>query len=159
MAVNQGRSKTPSNMRCLGIDYGEKRIGLSYGDGLGVAVPLPALTGATAEKRQTALAALVRTRGITDFVIGLPLNMDGSSGPKVKEVEAFAAQLQAGFNLPVHFVDERLTSHEAEATIPKSRRRAVRASGLIDSRAAALILQDFLDQKFPPPADSETTEE
>jgi putative Holliday junction resolvase len=49
-------------------------------------------------------------------------------------------------------VDERLTSYEAEETIPKSRRRAVRASGLIDSRAATLILQDFLDQKFPPPA-------
>ncbi|HEV8073887.1 MAG TPA: Holliday junction resolvase RuvX [Opitutaceae bacterium] len=136
-------------MRCLGIDYGEKRIGLSYGDALGVAVPMPALTSATAEKRQLALAALVRARNITDFVLGLPLNMDGSTGPKAKEVEAFAAQLRADFGLPVHFVDERLTSYEAEETIPKSRRRAVRASGLIDSRAATLILQDFLDQKFP----------
>ncbi|HXA80795.1 MAG TPA: Holliday junction resolvase RuvX [Opitutaceae bacterium] len=142
-------------MRCLGIDYGEKRIGLSYGDALGVAVPMPALTAATAEKRQLALTALVRARSITDFVLGLPLNMDGSSGPKAKEVEAFAAQLRADFGLPVHFVDERLTSYEAEETIPKSRRRAVRASGLIDSRAATLILQDFLDQKFP----HSTTEE
>ncbi len=146
-------------MRCLGIDYGEKRIGLSYGDGLGVAVPLPALTAATAEKRGTTLAALVRARGITDFVLGLPLNMDGSAGPKAKEVEAFAVQLRADFGLPVHFVDERLTSYEAEETIPKSQRRAVRASGLVDSRAATLILQDFLDQKFPPPAGWETTEE
>jgi putative Holliday junction resolvase len=142
-------------MRCLGIDYGEKRIGLSYGDALGVAVPMPALTAATAEKRQLALAALVRARNITDFVLGLPLNMDGSTGPKAKEVEAFAAQLRTDFGLPVHFVDERLTSYEAEETIPKSRRRAVRASGLIDSRAATLILQDFLDQKFP----HSTTEE
>jgi putative Holliday junction resolvase len=146
-------------MRCLGIDYGEKRIGLSYGDALGVAVPMPALTSATAEKRQLALAALVRARNITDFVLGLPLNMDGSTGPKAKEVEAFAAQLRADFGLPVHFVDERLTSYEAEETIPKSRRRAVRASGLIDSRAATLILQDFLEQKFPPPAEAENTEE
>jgi len=146
-------------MRCLGIDYGEKRIGLSYGDGLGVAVPMPALTATTAEKRQLALAALVRARNITDFVLGLPLNMDGSTGPKAKEVEAFAAQLRADFGLPVHFVDERLTSYEAEETIPKSRRRAVRASGLIDSRAATLILQDFLDQKFPPSAGSGATEE
>jgi putative holliday junction resolvase len=146
-------------MRCLGIDYGGKRIGLSYGDGLGVAVPMPALTAGTAEKRQLALAALVRARNITDFVLGLPLNMDGSAGPKAKEVEAFAAQLRADFGLPVHFVDERLTSCEAEETIPKSRRRAVRASGLIDSRAATLILQDFLDQKFPHSAGAETTEE
>jgi len=146
-------------MRCLGLDYGEKRIGLSYGDGLGVAVPLPALTGTTLEKRRAELAALVRARGITDFVLGLPLNMDGSAGPKAKEVEAFAAQLRADFGRPVHFVDERLTSYEAEATIPKAKRRAVRASGLVDSRAATLILQDFLKQKFPPPAEAENTEE
>jgi putative Holliday junction resolvase len=146
-------------MRCLGIDYGGKRIGLSYGDGLGVAVPMPALTAATAEKRQLALAALVRARDITDFVLGLPLNMDGSTGPKAKEVEAFAAQLRADFGRPVHFVDERLTSYEAEDTIPKSRRRAVRASGLIDSRAATLILQDFLDQNIPPSTRAEDTEE
>jgi putative holliday junction resolvase len=146
-------------MHCLGIDYGEKRIGLSYGDKLGVAVPLPALTAATAEKRQTALATLVRARGITDFVLGLPLNMDGSIGQKAKEAEAFAAHLRVVFGLPVHLVDERLTSYEAEETIPKSRRRMVRASGLIDSRAATLILQDFLDQKIPPPAGSEATEE
>jgi putative holliday junction resolvase len=139
-------------MRCLGIDYGEKRVGLSYGDELGVATPLSALTDLTAEKRWAALAALVRQRRITDFVLGHPLNMDGSAGPKAREVEAFAARLRAEFGLPVHFVDERLTSYEAEATIPKSQRRAVRTSGLIDSRAAALILQDFLDQKIPPPA-------
>jgi putative holliday junction resolvase len=139
-------------MRCLGIDYGEKRIGLSYGDELGVATPLPALTDAAAEKRWFALAALVNVRRITDFVLGLPLNMDGSAGPKAKEAEAFAARLRAEFGLPVHFVDERLTSYEAESTIPKSQRRAVRASGLVDSRAATLILQDFMDQKNPPPA-------
>ncbi len=139
-------------MRCLGIDHGEKRIGLSYGDELGVATPLPALTGATADRRWAALADMVRARRITDFVLGHPLNMDGSAGPKAKEVEAFAARLRAEFGLPVHLVDERLTSYEAEATIPKSRRRGVRASGLVDSRAAALILQDFLDQKIPPPS-------
>ena len=138
-------------MRCLGIDYGERRIGLSYGDELGVATPLPALTGGTDEKRWAALAAAVRGRRITDFVLGLPLNMDGTSGPKAKEVEAFAARLRLEFGLPVHLVDERLTSYEAEATIPKAQRRAVRASGLVDSRAATLILQDFLDQKVPPP--------
>jgi len=60
--------------------------------------------------------------------------------------------------VPVHLVDERLTSYEAESTIAKSKRRAVRASGLIDSRAATLILQDFFNQKIgtpPPPAEEE----
>ncbi|MDE3084736.1 MAG: Holliday junction resolvase RuvX, partial [Verrucomicrobiota bacterium] len=102
------------------------------------------------EKRWLALAALVDSRRITDFVLGHPLNMDGSVGAKAREVEVFAARLRAEFGLPVHLIDERLTSYEAEATIPSAKKRAVRASGLVDSRAATLILQDFLDQKFPP---------
>ena len=68
---------------------------------------------------------------------------------KAKEVEAFAARLKVDLGLPVHLVDETLTSHEAESTISKHRRREVRASGIVDSRAATLILQDFLNQKFP----------
>ena len=133
-------------MKCLGIDYGERRIGLSYGDELGVATPLPALTHADPETRMAALRALVVQRRITDFVLGLPLNMDDTEGFKAAEVKKFAARLKTEFNLPVHFIDERLTSHEAASTIPKSKRRDVRASGLIDSRAATLILQDFLEQ-------------
>jgi putative Holliday junction resolvase len=137
-------------MRFLGIDYGTRRIGLSYGDELGVATPLPAITEADPGKRWTALATLVAGRKITEIVIGHPLNMDDTAGFKAKEVEAFAARLRAGFSLPVHLVDERLTSHEAESTMAKSRRRQVRGSGIIDSRAATIILQDYLNQRFPP---------
>ena len=140
-------------MRFLGIDYGSRRIGLSYGDDLGVATPLPALTEADPEKRWAALAAVIGQRRITDLVIGYPFNMDDTVGFKAKEVDAFAARLKAQFQLPIHLVDERLTSYEAESTIAKSKRRDVRASGIIDSRAATLILQDLLMQKFglPPP--------
>ncbi len=137
-------------MRCLGIDYGEKRIGLSYGDELGVATPLPALTAVAPRARMAALASIIRRRRITDFVLGHPLNMDESAGFKAREAEVFAARLKEEFALPVHLVDERLTSYEAEASIPKSRRRAVRARGVVDSRAACIILQDFLDQHGPP---------
>lgn len=139
-------------MRCLGIDYGTKRIGLSYGDELGVATPLPALVEAEPTKRWAALSEVVKQRRITDFVVGHPLNMDDTVGPKAKEAEAFAAKLEKEFGLPTYLIDERLTSYEAESSIPKSKRRDVRASGLVDSRSATLILQDFLDQKFPPPA-------
>ena len=137
-------------MRCLGIDYGEKRVGLGYGDELGVAVPLPALTDHSPRKRLEKLAVVIHQRRITDLVLGHPLNMDDTAGFKAREAEAFAAQLKATFSLPVHLVDERLTSFEAEQSIPKRKRRAVRASGLVDSRAACLILQDFLNQRFPP---------
>lgn len=141
-------------MRCLGIDFGARRLGLSFGDELGVATPLPALTEADPEKRWAALAAVVGARRITDLVVGYPLNMDGTAGFKAREVDAFAERLRNGFRLPVHLVDERLTSYEAESSIPKARRRLVRASGVIDSRAATLILQDFLNQRFPPEAPS-----
>ena len=142
-------------MKFLGIDYGERRIGLSYGDDLGVATPLPALTHPDPETRWTALRALIAQRRITDLVLGLPLNMDDTEGFKTAEVKKFAARLAAEFRLPIHFVDERLTSHEAESTIPKPKRRALRASGLVDSRAATLILQDFLEQHIHAPRANE----
>jgi len=137
-------------MRCLGIDYGTRRIGLAFGDELGVATPLPALIDSDPEKRWAALLATARQRRVTDLVIGYPLNMDDSAGPKAREAEALAQRLRAELSLPVHLIDERLTSYEAESTIAKAKRREVRASGTIDSRAATLILQDFLNQRIPP---------
>jgi len=137
-------------MRCLGIDYGTKRVGLAQGDEIGVATPLPALTDADEAVRWRKLGELIKTRRVTDLVLGYPYNMDGTVGFKAKEVDAFAAKLRAEFGLPVHLVDETLTSSEAESSIAKKDRRNLRDSGLVDSRAACLILQDYLDQKFPP---------
>jgi len=137
-------------MKFLGIDYGTKRVGLAHGDEIGVATPLPALIDADEAARWAKLGDLIKARRITDLVLGYPYNMDGSVGFKAKEVDAFASRLKAEFGLPVHLVDETLTSSEAEASIAKKDRRAVRDSGLIDSRAACLILQDYLNQKFPP---------
>src|SRR5205085_8972196 len=88
-----------SGMRCLGIDYGSRRIGLSYGDELGVATPLPALTDADEAQRWTRLTSLIAQRQITDLVLGYPLNMDGTVGFKAKEVEVFSARLQAELKL------------------------------------------------------------
>ena len=138
-------------MRYIGIDLGTRRIGLAFGDELGVATPLAALTAADPGERRSALLQVIRDRRADEIVIGHPLNMDDTVGPKAKEAESFAAQLSKELGKPVHLVDERLTSYEAESSIAKSKRRAVRASGIIDSRAATLILQDYLNQIFPPP--------
>jgi putative Holliday junction resolvase len=138
-------------MRCLGIDFGTRRIGLAFGDDLGVATPLPALVEPEADRRWAALLLVAKQRRVSDIVLGHPLNMDDSEGPKAREAIALAARLQKELGVPVHLVDERLTSYEAEATIAKSKRREVRASGLIDSRAATLILQDYLNLTLPPP--------
>jgi putative holliday junction resolvase len=136
-------------MRLLGIDFGTRRVGLAYGDEIGVATPLQALVASDPQKNWSGLAAVLKDRRITDVVLGHPLNMDGTSGPKARQVEAFGRRIQSEFGLPVHLVDERLTSYEAESTIEPLKRRSVRRSGLIDSRAATLILQDFLDARFP----------
>ncbi len=137
-------------MRFLAIDPGTQRIGLATGDELGFASPAPALVQATATARWEALLEEIRRRRIDELVVGYPLNMDDSIGPKAREAEAFAARLGDATGLPVHLVDERLTSHAAEATLPKHKLRDLRASGVIDSRAAAILLQDYLDQRFPP---------
>ncbi|MET0263682.1 MAG: Holliday junction resolvase RuvX [Rariglobus sp.] len=137
-------------MRFLGIDYGSRRIGLAYGDELGIATPLPALVDAEPKKRREALAVVVKQRRITELVVGYPYNMDGSVGFKAKEVDGFADSLKREFGLPVNFIDERLTSHMAEAGLNQKQLREIRGQGIVDSRAAAIILQDFLDQRFPP---------
>ncbi len=142
-------------MRCLGIDYGAKRIGLAHGDEIGVATPLPAVIEPAGEARWMKIGEAIKARRITDVVVGYPYNMDGSIGFKAKEVDAFVAELKTRFGLPVHLVDETLTSYAAESSIKKKDRRGVRDSGLIDSRAATIILQDFLDQRNPPLAPTE----
>ncbi|MDP0499334.1 MAG: Holliday junction resolvase RuvX [Verrucomicrobiota bacterium JB022] len=141
--------------RYLGIDYGEKRIGLAYGDDLGVATPLPAVVEATLEAKFAALARQVEQRRPAALIIGYPFNMDGSVGFKAREVDVFIAQLEERFGLPVHRMDERLTSHQVETQLramgrKNSNDRKTRATGEIDSRAASLILQDYLDLHHPP---------
>jgi putative holliday junction resolvase len=134
-------------MRCIGIDYGERRVGLSYGDDIGVATPLNAAIQDTEDERIDFLVKLAEDRGATELVFGYPYNMDGSVGFKAKEVDAFIEKVLAKIDLPVHRIDERLTSHVASKGFKKGRDDVLRRSGKIDSAAAALILQDFLDQR------------
>jgi len=139
--------------RFLGIDYGEKRIGLSYGDELGLAVPLPAAVEKSKKERLAHIEKIIGERNITDIVIGYPLNMDGSAGFKAKEVEAFVELLLKRFPHPVHRADERLSTHQAASDLRATGKKAIRKSGEIDSRAAMVILQDFLDEnQIIPPA-------
>lgn len=151
-------------MAFLGIDYGEKRIGLAYGDDLGVATPLPAAVQPDTEQRFAFIGETIAKRRVKELVVGYPYNMDGSVGFKAKEVDVFITELEKRFPLPVHRIDERLTSHTVELSLRGSKRyrrdpRSVRAEGTIDSQAAALILQDFLNQRFPPMFDPEDLED
>ena len=137
-------------MHILGIDYGSRRIGLAYGDEVGVATPLEAANEATREERMAHIAAVVQKRRIEKLVVGYPYNMDGTVGFKAQEVDGFIEELEANFALPVQRIDETLTSVQAENGLGRARKgikdaKKRRASGNVDSSAAALILQDYLD--------------
>lgn len=138
-------------MRCIGVDYGERRVGVAYGDDIGVSTPLPAIVEATESGRIRALVELAEQRRATDFVFGYPYNMNGTAGFKAKEVDAFIEKLLKQIDLPVHRLDERLTSVEASKAFPKGRNDDLRRSGKIDSVAASLILQDYLNQNIELP--------
>ncbi len=133
-------------MRYLGIDWGEKRIGLAYADEVGVAVPLPAAVASTKRARMQQIERMIQERAIAELVVGYPLNMNGSVGFKAHEVDAFIKDLEKRFQLPVHRIDERLSSHAVEQGLRGQKKKPDRKSGEIDSRAAALILQDFVEE-------------
>lgn len=144
-------------MNFLAIDYGERRIGLAHGDSeIGIALPVPAAVEADFEARLDHIAAEIASRKIDTLVVGYPVNMDGTCGYKTREVDEFIALLETRFGLPVERVDETLSSYEAESEMPASckggrdarARQRHRRSGEIDSRAAAVFLQDFLNSRF-----------
>ena len=138
-------------MNTLGIDYGEKRVGLAFGDELAVATPLPAATESKKAERIEHILGIIQQRKIQEIAIGYPYNMDGSVGFKAKEVDAFVSALNdAGVSLPIHRIDERLTSHQVETQLRAMNQKWDRKSGEVDSRAATLILQDYLDMRYPP---------
>lgn len=132
-------------MNCLGIDYGRKRMGLSYGDDLGVAVPLdPIEVDISSDAWVKQLREIVVRKKIECIVVGYPYNMDGSIGSRAKEVDHFIGRVEQAFALRVFKVDERLSTYEVQD--PKSKNKD--KSGKTDSKAAAVILQDFLDHRI-----------
>ena len=134
-------------MNYLGIDWGEKRIGLAFADDVGIAMPLPAAVAASKKERMRHIEMMLTQRKAQELVVGYPLNMNGTAGFKAKEVDAFIAELEKRFRLPIHRIDERLSSHSVEQSLKGQKKKPSRQSGEIDSRAAALVLQDFIEER------------
>ena len=131
----------------LGVDYGTKRIGLAWADDLGVALPIGAIAGVELRGYLEELGKEIKQRNIHQLVIGYPLHMDGKVGKRAQEVDLFIRTLKKTFALPVHRVDERLTSLAAEETIgKKAKTKKGMESGKVDATAACLILKDFLNR-------------
>jgi putative holliday junction resolvase len=132
----------------LAFDFGLRRIGIASGDTLTrSAAPLPAALAGRSGPDWQAIAHAVRTRAPGFLVVGAPYNDDGSEGALANAVRAFAAELERRFALPVHLVDERCSSLEANAQLKAQRasgarrRRITRAD--IDSAAAAVLLRRY----------------
>ena len=131
----------------LGVDYGTKRIGLAWADDLGVALPIGAIAGVELDGCLHDLGKEIKQRNIHQIVIGYPLHMDGKVGKRAQEVDSFIRTLEKTFALPVHRVDERLTSLAAEEAIgKKAKTKKGIKSGKVDATAACLILKDFLNR-------------
>ena len=134
-------------MNYLGIDWGEKRIGLAFADDVGIAMPLPAAVATSKKERMRHIETMLTERKAEELVVGYPLNMNGTVGFKAREVDEFIGELEKRFRLPIHRIDKRLSSHSVEQGLKGQKKKPSRQSGEIDSRAAALILQDFIEER------------
>ena len=147
LTENEGRKKRPF-ISALGLDVGRKRIGVAGCDGTGLIA-----TGLTTIDRQSfnydvaQLQRLVQERQVQLLVVGLPYSMNGSLGFQAKEVQKFAKRVAQELHLPFEYVDERLTSFQAEQMLIAENCSPSRNKGLIDRKAASIILQQWLDER------------
>mgnify|MGYP000983701579 CR=1 FL=1 len=133
-------------MRTLGIDYGDKRIGLALSDELGIiASPLEVYYRKSLKEDFKYLERIIIEKKVGNIVIGLPINMDGTLGERAKITKEFGQQLFSLISLPIIYVDERWTSIESERILIEGNVRREKRKALIDKMAAQNILQRFLD--------------
>lgn len=133
-------------MKILGLDYGDRRIGVAASDAFGwTAQGLEVLERRRDEGEFTRIADLVREHEISEIIVGLPKNMNGTVGPRGEICIAFADRLRDELNLPVHLWDERLTTMAAERTLIEADVSRKKRKQVVDKMAASLILQNYLD--------------
>jgi len=131
----------------MAIDYGRKRFGLALSDELGLtSQPLATLARTNRRDDLRRIRLLARENKVRQFVVGLPLRLDGTAGEMAEEVKRFATRLIKELGLPVEMFDERLTSWEANETQMITNRREA-SDAHRDDIAAAIILRDYLAAK------------
>lgn len=139
-------------MRIMGLDVGSKTVGVAISDPLGFTAQGLEIIPIDEEKNSFGferLSELVKQYQVDKFVVGLPKNMNNTSGPRVEASQAYGKKIEDVFHIPVVYQDERLTTVQAErmlieqADISRGKRKKV-----IDKLAAQLILQNYLDRTF-----------
>ena len=132
--------------RVLGLDYGERRIGLALSDPLGIiAKPLTIIDRKKTADHISRISEIVSERKITSIVVGLPLTLKGGYSKQTEIVLAFIEQLKSDLQIPVVAVDERLSSVAAEKSLQEQAVKTGHNKGRVDETAAAIFLQEYLD--------------
>ena len=134
-------------MRSLGIDFGDARIGLAMSDSMGiVANGLEVHKVKSMNESADYIAEIAKKNNVQVLVLGLPLNMDGTSGPWCEKTKEFASLLQEKTGLKIELVDERLTTVESEKVLIEAGKNRDKRKELIDMISATIILQNYLNR-------------
>ncbi|HFB98872.1 MAG TPA: Holliday junction resolvase RuvX [Bryobacterales bacterium] len=133
--------------RLMGLDLGEKTIGIALSDGLRMtATPVETLRRRKFTPDARHIINMAERENVAAFVIGLPMNMDGSMGPRVQSTKAFARNLARMTDIPVVLWDERLSTAAVERTLLEADMSRAKRAQVVDKLAAAWILQGLLDR-------------
>ena len=136
-------------IRIMGLDFGSKTVGVAVSDPLGITAQGIEIVRRTSEnqlrKTLARIEALVAEYQVTEFVLGLPKNMNNTSGERVEKTMEFKAMLERRTGLPVHMWDERLTTVAADRTLIEAGVRRENRKEYVDMLAAVYILQGYLD--------------
>ena len=137
----------PRGARLLGADLGTKTIGLALSDvERRIGTPLETIRRTKFTRDAERLRAICERFGVAGLILGLPLNMNGSEGPRAQSTRAFARNLAPILRRPIVFWDERLTTFAATEVLLQAKIPQARRAKLVDKMAAAFILQSFLDE-------------
>lgn len=137
----------PDHARLLGLDLGTKTIGLALSDlERQIATPLETIRRVKFTLDAAALLKIAASHGVAGLVIGLPLNMDGSEGPRVQSTRAFVRNLSGLTDLPMVFWDERMSTLAVTRTLLSADTSRAKRAAVVDKMAAAYILQGALDR-------------
>lgn len=135
-------------MKILGLDYGDRRIGVALSDAFGwTAQGLEVIERRREGNEIERITELVKMNEVSEIVVGLPKNMDGSVGPRGEICIEFAETLRETLDLPVHLWDERLSTVSAERALLEADVSRKKRKKVVDKMAASLILQNYLDAK------------
>jgi len=139
--------------RILGLDIGDRRIGVAISDPLAItAAGLETVNRTNTQADVEAIKQIALRHGAVQIVVGLPQNMDGSIGEQAEKVRSFTKKLARSTGLPIVYEDERMTTISAIRTLTIQGVKTGHNKALVDKQAAAIILQKFLDRKAPPPS-------